>query len=496
MPAITRETISVTSNLTTLERLRNHRRKRRSLLHFRFRLWKRNDRYENLADEGYQKPTPLLKKPAPMDKPVRTRGQDQSTRSLRSGHSESIELDESKRSNSQGSLSDDEPLLITELQLPERMQVDEPIEEAVDAFSLCSSAQPQFAVDASVPRPVTPDYISTLPTASSAEEEASLPAEEFVCTSTEENVLIISSAEPLSMETPVLDDAPPRPPVEPESQNIPSPPLINRKKCLRFADDVGQPLIDVHYAETMYTLKDLVWTRAIVLLLNTKKRKFEFIHVSYNIEERNTIADIVRQIPGMATDEHLRHQEYTALCRTTEFGRELINTIAIQGYDLHRDEILVAVVKGVSGNTQLTTAKPLLENKSILRAVSVHYCLRLCLFCSCRFAHVERAALCVFQVKKAKISGQAVKKVDSSPATETAVLRKNKVAPMLQEEDLDDSIPNMDMPDVSVPGDSREKYLTQNSNRDKVMVTRALNAGVVVAVVAFSLGGRRRCKSN
>lgn len=374
-------TISVTSNLTTLERHRNHRRKRRSLLNFHFRLWNRISRYENLADEGYHKPAPLLKKPAPRD--------NQRSWSLRNDHSESMDLEKSKTTtNSYRSFSDDEPLLLTELQLPERMEVDEPIEEGVDAyesfeegvdaFSLCSSTQPQLAVNASLPRPVTPDYVSTVPTTPSSAEEANLPQEQFLCTSTEANALIASTAEPCSTERPVLDESPRRPPVEPGTHKITSPPLISRKKCLRFADDVGQPLTDVHYAETMYTHEDLIWTRAIVLLLNNKKRKFEFIHVSYNIQERNPIADIVQQIPGMATDEDLKHQEYMALCRTTEFGRELINTIAIQGYNLQRDEILVAVVKGVSGNTQLTTAMPLLENKSILRAVSVHYWLRCC----------------------------------------------------------------------------------------------------------------------
>lgn len=151
----------------------------------------------------------------------------------------------------------------------------------------------------------------------------------------------------------------------------PTPGATKHKKTLRFADDLGKPLTDVHYVETMYSIQDLKWIRAIVLLLNSKKRKFEFIHVSYNMEERTSIADILKQLPNMATDDDLKSQGYTGLCRTTEFGRELINTVSIQGYDLQRDEILVAIMKGVSGKSQLNIAQPLLENKKILRAVRV-----------------------------------------------------------------------------------------------------------------------------
>jgi hypothetical protein len=70
---------------------------------------------------------------------------------------------------------------------------------------------------------------------------------------------------------------------------------------------------------------------------------------------------------------------------------------------------------------------------------------------------------------------------------------------MPQEEDLDDSIPNMDISDISDESeltDSLEKSLAHDCNKSKVMMTRALNAGMMMAVVTLSIGGKRRCRTN
>ena len=148
---------------------------------------------------------------------------------------------------------------------------------------------------------------------------------------------------------------------------------IKKKKNLtvRFADDAGKDLTTTHYTETMYSEDDLDWVRCIILLLSPKKKKFEFIHISYNQYDKSTIASILDQLPGLATDPALKAQEYAGLIRA-EACRELINTVPVQSYHLKRDELLVAVIKGVYGKTLMKMAKPLIENKKILRAVSAN----------------------------------------------------------------------------------------------------------------------------
>ena len=322
--------VNVTSNLSTLDRLRQHRKKRRALLGFNLRLWKRRQDHYEVLDENVG------------ERLVR-RGDESD---IQNG---SIAVHEVQRQSNV--IDDDESCLLAAPSDEQHEIILNESDDVVMTSTECTiteiesnseQSNDQSFVKESL-RPVSPDF-----------------TEQSHCIGMEED------EQPCDL-LPILPacDATPLTAIS-EKPKI--------KKSLRFADDVGQPLSNIHYAETTYSRKDLLWTRAIVLLLNSKKRKFEFIHVSYNMEERTSIADILQELPEMATDEDLISQTYTALCRTTEFGRELINSVSIQGYDLKRDEILVAMLNGTSSNSQLKTAKPLLENKKILRAVSGFCC--------------------------------------------------------------------------------------------------------------------------
>lgn len=138
---------------------------------------------------------------------------------------------------------------------------------------------------------------------------------------------------------------------------------------VRFADEHGQELERVHWTITMYSEEENDWVRAIVLLLSPRKKKFEFLHISYNVYDKNTVGDVLDQLPDIATDESLKSQKYVGLVRK-EGGRELINTVSIQSYCLKKNEILVAVVDGHYGKAMLRMAKPLLENRKIMKTVS------------------------------------------------------------------------------------------------------------------------------
>lgn len=141
-----------------------------------------------------------------------------------------------------------------------------------------------------------------------------------------------------------------------------------RKRNLRWADEHGGELEIHHWTLTMYSEEENDWMRAIVLLLSPKKKKFEFLHISYNLLERTSIKDILMQLPEISTDEALKEQRYVGLIRR-KGGRELINTVSIQSYYLEKNEVLVGVVEGHHGKAISRMAEPLLANKKIMRAV-------------------------------------------------------------------------------------------------------------------------------
>lgn len=137
---------------------------------------------------------------------------------------------------------------------------------------------------------------------------------------------------------------------------------------VRFADDHGEELEQVHWTLTMYSEEENDWIRAIILLLSPKKRKFEFLHVSYNIYDKTTVGEVLNQLPDIATDEALKEQSYVGLVRK-EGERELINTVSLQSYYMKKNEILIGVVEGHYGKSMLRMAKPLFLDKKIMKAV-------------------------------------------------------------------------------------------------------------------------------
>jgi hypothetical protein len=74
--------------------------------------------------------------------------------------------------------------------------------------------------------------------------------------------------------------------------------------------------------------------------LSPQKKKFEFLHVSYNIYDKTTVGEVLNQLPDIATDEALKEQSYVGLVRK-EGERELINTVSLQSYYMKKNEILI-----------------------------------------------------------------------------------------------------------------------------------------------------------
>lgn len=141
---------------------------------------------------------------------------------------------------------------------------------------------------------------------------------------------------------------------------------------VKFADECGKDLELIHYTVTLYSEEENDWVRTIILLLSPRKKMFEFLHVAYNVCDKTSISDVLKQLPNIATDSALKEQRYVGLLRK-EGERELINTVSIQSYGLSKDEILIAVVSEHHGKAILRMAKPLLENQRIMKAVSSNF---------------------------------------------------------------------------------------------------------------------------
>ena len=198
---------------------------------------------------------------------------------------------------------------------------------------------------------------------------------------------------------------------------------------LRFADDVGKTLAVVHYCQTMYTHEHAPgMSRAIILLMNPRKKKFEFMHVSYHPFEKLSISDVLRYLPDVASHESLKDQAYVGLCRVATGGKELINTVSIQGYELDKDEILVAILQGMSAKSVMNIANPLLSNRKVLKAVS---------YAGCDVEIIQLLTLVdMAQVKRSSIATRIFLSTETGPVVkrqtdlEKKAERKSKVVPI------------------------------------------------------------------
>jgi hypothetical protein len=164
-------------------------------------------------------------------------------------------------------------------------------------------------------------------------------------------------------------------------------------RTLRWADEVRESEdgreMDL---ETIYSIECLqpISTRVVILLLNPKERLFEFIQCEYSVDDRLTISDLLKQLPGMASIEVLAKQRYTSLCRLDE---ELINMLPIQDYPVREGEILIAAGPEYRPKMVMAAACALLSQRALLRAVH-----------------------------KAKLSGRALQKLSSSKELAAAKL--------------------------------------------------------------------------
>mmetsp|Transcript_7847 Transcript_7847/g.9006 ORF Transcript_7847/g.9006 Transcript_7847/m.9006 type:complete len:477 (-) Transcript_7847:191-1621(-) len=271
--------------------------------------------------------------------------------------------------------------------------------------------------------------------------------------------------------------------------------IIRRNLKVRFADECGRELESVYWTLTLYSEEENDWLRAIILLLSPRKKMFEFLHVSYNICDKTSISDVLEQLGGIATDEALKEQSYVGLLRN-EGGRELINSVSIQSYYLSKDEMLIAVVEGYHGSSMMRMAKPIMENKRIMKAVKK---------AKSKKVSVKRLRSLPKKNSKRKISkklsndkkseSQKIKlfPVSSSSSSDTQrSAEESEMGPCqiqrsgsFSSDGSCGSVPEIDMDmDLDIMDTSAANaYFENDSNKDKIAITRFLNAGILSAVV-------------
>ena len=143
---------------------------------------------------------------------------------------------------------------------------------------------------------------------------------------------------------------------------------LPKQRTIRFADEEGMAIQTVHVTERDDD-EGIDGNRVIVLLLCPKRKRFEFLHVQYSWDERTQLSEAFKQFPFMASDPCFINQNYIGMCRPWRGGEELINSLALQDYDMHQDEILVAIPSGMKSKQIMKLSKPLLSNKNVIKTV-------------------------------------------------------------------------------------------------------------------------------
>ena len=157
---------------------------------------------------------------------------------------------------------------------------------------------------------------------------------------------------------------------------------LPKKRTICFADEQGFPLQTVYVTERDEDNDHLYHMRFVILLLNPKKKQFEFLHLTTPREERTHLSEAIKHFPDLASESSFTKQRYIGLCRPFKGGQELINSLCVQDYDLDKDEILVAIPSGMRGKQIVKMSKPLLTDRNVHKMVSTFHFISL--FRNCR----------------------------------------------------------------------------------------------------------------
>lgn len=157
-----------------------------------------------------------------------------------------------------------------------------------------------------------------------------------------------------------------------------------QQPSVRFADEDGYGIEILHGdCGSSNEESPISCKRALVLLMLPTKQVYEFVGLEYNVEtdpsatEKESggirVSEILNQLPSMASDPNVCSAHFVCLIRwhyDVEQTSEMKVSSSIQSYRLRNDEVLVAVPQGSSPQNIMESAKGVLQNQKLMRAVS------------------------------------------------------------------------------------------------------------------------------
>jgi hypothetical protein len=108
----------------------------------------------------------------------------------------------------------------------------------------------------------------------------------------------------------------------------------------------------------------------ILLLMDPNSRRFELLQLEFD-SSKALVSDVLLQVNLSATETTLRDMVYGGVCDQT--GMEMIASCKLSMFcNPAKNEIILAMPKGMSGSETAVLAKPILEDEKVVEMVSTY----------------------------------------------------------------------------------------------------------------------------
>mmetsp|Transcript_17088 Transcript_17088/g.37250 ORF Transcript_17088/g.37250 Transcript_17088/m.37250 type:complete len:426 (+) Transcript_17088:279-1556(+) len=116
----------------------------------------------------------------------------------------------------------------------------------------------------------------------------------------------------------------------------------------------------------------LYWRRVLIMLLSPKHTQYEVVAIFYDVRVRAGLSEVTREASRAATSARFANRRYRALTRAVgaEAGVEMISALSLTEYDVHPDEVLVAIPRGYTGGQVAPMAASLLSNDRVQKLMN------------------------------------------------------------------------------------------------------------------------------
>jgi len=119
--------------------------------------------------------------------------------------------------------------------------------------------------------------------------------------------------------------------------------------------------------------QNLIMGRVLVLLMDPPTKQYELTSVPYPLVSKDEnhvgptkLKDILKLVAGSASYEPLQKKTYQCFCRP-DLGGGMDNEWTIMDYNFSKDEVLIGVPEGYKAEQCQAFAKPILEDKRLVK---------------------------------------------------------------------------------------------------------------------------------